>query len=321
MTNVKSVSHIPWLDKHVVVVGDIILDKYIEGYVDRVSPEAPVPVLNEKSERSRLGGAANVALNISRLGGKATLIGVIGDDVEAEKIKSMCTVHKINALLLKDKRPTTVKLRYVTEDGHQLLRVDREKTHHIDQSIQLKIFEHIHDIHHLPYDAMVLADYHKGVITDNVAQMILQNAWANGKPSIVDPKKKPFDIYNNVSVITPNKKEAAEALGLNHRSMDINDLGNALMDKFHLTCCLLTAGPDGMYLFEQNKPVYHIESDVKEVFDVSGAGDTVSAMMALGLGGKMDYINSATWASRAASIAVEHHGTYAPSLEELLNRG
>lgn len=310
----------PWKDKNIAIVGDLILDKYIYGYVDRVSPEAPVLVLNETGIEYRLGGAANVALNVLRLGGRPHLFGAIGNDTMGKKFKvqllEMVGISDAWRTLFELDNPTTIKTRYVSGSHHQLLRVDRERYKELDKAYVQTIFSMIDDG---KYDAIIVSDYNKGVVTELLMD---QMVWASKKkkiPCLVDPSsQKGFRAYSGSSLITPNHKEAATALGVDHTS-DPSTLAEQLQETLAVDNVIVTAGERGMYLNGRAGKAA-VSSRAQEVYDVSGAGDTVISALSLAISCGVSMQMAMKIATCAAGIAISHPGTYAPSFDELIER-
>lgn len=297
-------------DKNILVVGDVMLDKYLIGEVERISPEAPVPVVHIKKENFTAGGAANVANNIRSLNGKVTLIGIIGDDEAGKKLKKILYKNKINfkPIVLEDSS-TIQKIRILSQN-QQLLRIDYENKS-IDS--QNKIIKTIDDLVE-DNDLVVVSDYAKGVIKEKVMNYLKRTAKKLNKKIIVDPKPKNAYLYNNVFLITPNQKEAMEIYG---RDDKINKIGKYLFESLNSNI-LITRGEKGMSLFEKNKKPVHISTKAKSVYDVSGAGDTVIATLSLCIASNLELLISAEIANYAAGIVVGKLGTATVSRKELL---
>jgi D-glycero-beta-D-manno-heptose-7-phosphate kinase len=297
-------------DKRILVIGDVMLDKYIIGDVNRINPEAPVQIVSVSDEKYVPGGAANTANNIDSLGGYVTLIGVCGDDPEANKLESL--LGEVNPILIREKsRKTTQKIRVVSQN-QQLLRVDYEDTHPIlkqtEEKILRYVLENIND-----YDCIVISDYAKGLVTQRLVNEI--NSVAKSKNVIVDPRPDHREFYKGVYLITPNLKEGCELLGLDY-GKDPGELGRLLVDYFGSNI-LLTLGKDGMALFELNGSVKKIPTSAREVYDVSGAGDTVVATTALSLASDADLAQAARIANYAAGIVIGKTGTSTTNIDEL----
>jgi len=306
-------------DARVLVIGDVILDEYIWGDVSRISPEAPVPVVEIINDEKRLGGAANVAHNIASLKGEALLCGVIGDDAYGREV-----MENINALglmtdgIFKDPaRCTSIKTR-VLGHNQQMMRIDREIKNAVDGDITQKILNYLKD-NLSRTDAVIIADYGKGVITPSLMRGITQLTADAGIIIGVDPKPVNFHCYQGIDVITPNHHEA-EAFC----RFEINDqeslvrAGTKMLDELACRSVLITRGKDGMALFENGRNPEFIPTEARKVFDVSGAGDTVIATFCLGLASGMDFLSAATVSNIAAGIVVGEVGTSVVKADELV---
>ncbi len=291
--------------KNILVVGDIMLDKYIFGKVDRISPEAPVQVLEVEKEEYTPGGAANVANNIASLQANASIVGTVGNDNEANILLNELKKRNINTegIFTDKNKPTTRKVRIL---GHkqQLLRIDYEKKEYINKEIENNILNFIKNTTNI--DAIIISDYAKGVITKNLIENI--KTIAQNKIIIVDPKPKHKDLYKNVTLITPNLKEAKEMTDKEENL--INELNSPI---------LVTKGENGMSLLEKDGNITNIPTKAKEVYDVSGAGDTVVATLALALSSNATLKQAATLANHAAGITVGKIGTSTVTIEEIRN--
>ena len=300
----------------VLVVGDAMLDRYWFGAVERISPEAPVPVVrvNPSKEQERLGGAANVAWNVKSLGAKASLLTAIGDDEHGHRLEGLLEKKGIETLFKRDPRlTTTVKLRVIGR-SQQLLRVD------FDQEPDHEVLEDM-----LPsYDkalsvsnAVLFSDYGKGGLT-HIPTMI--EAARNAKlPVLVDPKGSDWSRYRGATVITPNRNELAQVIGAWTSEAQLRERAQALRTSLELEALLVTRSEDGMTLFDAGEPVT-IKADAREVFDVTGAGDTVIATLAVMLASGLSVRDAMPIANRAAGIVVGKFGTAAVSYDELFDR-
>jgi len=305
-------------DSRVLVLGDIILDEYIWGDVSRISPEAPVPVVEILKDEKRLGGAANVVHNVVSLKGQADICGVVGNDIYGKEI-----VKRIKGLglktdgIIKDSdRCTSIKTR-VLGHNQQMVRIDREKKHAIDKQIIQKILEflksRLKDI-----DAVIIADYNKGVITSALVQGVRALTKKNNIILAVDPKPVNFNFYHGVDVISPNHHEAAAFCGFEINNEDsLLKAGRKMLDELNCRSVLITRGKDGMALFEKGKKPELIPTEARKVFDVSGAGDTVIATLCLGLASGMDFKSAAIVSNIAAGIVVGEIGTSVVTVNEL----
>ena len=299
----------------VLVVGDVMLDHYVWGDVSRISPEAPVPVVRVTREEERLGGAANVALNVKTLGAQATLLTVVGDDEPARKLRGLLEMHGVDALLGSDPQLyTIVKLRVIGR-AQQLLRVDFEnQPDHEVLAGMLSDYERA-----LPqHDVVLFSDYGKGGLT-HIPRMI-ELARDAGKPVLIDPKGSDYSRYAGATVITPNRTELAQVIGTWNSEAQLHERAQALREVHHLEGLLLTRSEDGMSLFDadsRDAGHTHVPAQAREVFDVTGAGDTViatlAAMLACGLGLR----EAMPIANRAGGIVVGKFGTASVNYEEL----
>ncbi len=305
----------------VCVIGDIILDRYIWGNVSRISPEAPVPVVDVKMENAMLGGAANVIRNIAALGAKPVLCGVVGRDETGQEI--LFEIEKMgltkDGIVTEDGRITSVKTRVVAHN-QQVVRFDRESRKEISPTSIEKILAYIHDnIHNI--DVIVISDYGKGVISGQIMKGLAALIGPPADRSIilsVDPKTGNFEHYQGVDIITPNHFEAGLFCGM--EIVDEETLlraGNSMLDKLHCRSVLITQGKDGMTLFEKGGKITHIPTVAKKVFDVTGAGDTVIGTISLALAAGLDLKSAAILSNFAAGIVVGEVGTSAVNAKDL----
>lgn len=319
-TKLKSIIH-KFSKAKVLVIGDLILDEFIWGKVERISPEAPVPVVVVSSESFMPGGASNVANNIASLGGNSVVCGVIGEDkgghILAEELKKKAV--DVSGIVIDGQRPTTVKSRIIAHH-QQVVRVDREKMASIDDNLLEQIVSFIRRMID-KVDALVIEDYGKGVITPRLLAEIVPLAKKHKKIITVDPKVSHFSYYQGVTCITPNEKEVEGGSGINIESdEDINKAGKKLLKELSLESVLITLGENGMRLFEKSGAVTHIPTVAQEVFDVSGAGDTVIAAFTLALASGATKQEAAYISNFAAGIVVSKVGTAVVTKEELLER-
>jgi len=299
-------------DITVGVIGDIILDKYLWGDVERISPEAPVPVVDVKKETVSLGGASNVANNIASLDAKAYMIGVVGDDENAKIIENLLKSKNINPVLIKDKsRPTIEKTRIIAV-SQQLLRIDREDRSKLSTGIEDKIINEIKNIKD-EINVFIVSDYGKGVITQRIMDFIK----SLNKPIFVDPKPSNYQLYKNTTILTPNKKEAYESIKAD-KNTDLEFVGRKIMSDLELNQLLITLGGEGMALFEGDK-ILRIPTKAKKVFDVTGAGDTVISVLALARLAGGTWEESASLANTAAGYVVGEIGTATVSRDILID--
>jgi D-beta-D-heptose 7-phosphate kinase/D-beta-D-heptose 1-phosphate adenosyltransferase len=305
--------------KRILVIGDLILDHYIFGNVDRISPEAPVPVVWANQEKFVCGGAANVGLNLVSLGAKVSLCGVLGNDHFGNVLFSLIKKRGISSeLIIRDrKRPTTLKTRIIAHH-QQVVRVDWESVEFLSLELNKKILDKIKKKLN-DFDAIIIEDYGKGVVNPTLIEDLIELC-RKKKIITVDPKEDHFDYYENVTALTPNLKEAQIAANMKIRSKeDIPLLGKIIMERLKLSALLITLGEDGMMLFCDHR-YHHIPAQAQEVFDVTGAGDTVIAVFTLALSCKATYYESALLANFAAGIVVGKLGAAQVDKKELLTR-
>ncbi|MEZ7198651.1 D-glycero-beta-D-manno-heptose-7-phosphate kinase [Pseudodesulfovibrio karagichevae] len=308
----------------VMIIGDLMLDHYLIGGVERISPEAPVPVVQVKDESYLLGGAGNVARNIADLGGKPLLIGAVGTDRNGEVLEDLCGQAGLSTRLIQDKeRPTTVKTRIIAHN-QQVVRVDQERVGPLSSAEMDTLFVILEE--NLPdYPVIILSDYGKGFISREFMDRFMPMVQGRSTPPLVlvDPKTVNYDLYQNVDLLTPNTKEASEGANLPVSGREsIIEAGRAIFRRLHCRNLLITLGPDGMALFEGEGYIRHIPTFARKVFDVTGAGDTVIATTALGLAAGMDLLTACTLANYAAGVVVAQVGaaTASPAdLEETVN--
>jgi len=298
----------------ILILGDIILDEYLKGSVDRVSPEAPVPVLKPESREIRLGGASNVASNVKSLGSQVELIGVIGRDDSGREVRNLLKERSIKSSLVVSDKTTVNKLR-LSAGQQQLLRLDMEGvfTKKDWSSVKANFSKKLSKV-----GAVILSDYGKGTLLDAPTLIKLAN---NKKiPVFVDPKGEDFNKYKGAHAITPNFLEFSKVVGKVSSEKDLNNKAQDLIKKLSLNVLLITRGQEGMTLFEKNRGKVvrtDFPTEAKDVFDVSGAGDTVIASLASGLASGLELSDSVRLANIAAGIVVGKSGTASPSLAEL----
>jgi len=301
----------------IAVVGDIMLDDYLIGTVERVSPEAPVPVVLIKKEKFVLGGAGNVINNLSTLGVKTYCYGMVGDDIDGDKLlRSMKKIGvEISGIIKSEERPTIVKRR-ILGGNQQLLRIDWEDSTNIDDLLEEAILENIrNNINNI--DAIILSDYNKGVLTPRLSREIIKLAKQNNKIITVDPKPSNIKNYVGASSMTPNKKEAFLCLK-NSENMDINEVGTDIRDMLKLENLLITRSEEGVSLYDDNG-VTNIPTFAKEVFDVTGAGDTVISVYTLSKAAGASWEEAAKIANTAAGIVVGKIGTSTATKEQIID--
>ena len=303
----------------IAVLGDVMLDEFCWGKVDRISPEAPVPVVQVKKETWRPGGAANVAANIVSMGAKAHIFGIIGDDGSGRRLTEQLKSNNISTegLVIDSGRRTSVKTRILGQN-QQMLRVDREYTEPIDYQRQKSILTVLMDMSD-ELDGIVISDYAKGVIVEDLFKEIIAKFKKKGKFVAVDPRQKNFPFYKNQTIITPNVKEAQEALGrILETDEDIMKGGIDLLKNTGSDAILITRSEKGMSLFEKGKKPVTIPTRAIDVFDVTGAGDTVISTLSLGIGAKCSMVEAAEVANLAAGVVVGVVGTATATQEDVL---
>lgn len=304
--------------KRIAVIGDLMLDRYIWGSVSRISPEAPVPVIDMETEQARLGGAANVARNIKSLGGEPLLVGVIGADNSGKQLYDIIRENNFapEGVVVDPSRPTTVKTRVIAHSQH-VVRIDREQKADISYTIQKKIIDVLR-LNINSIDGIIIEDYNKGVVVKDLIRQIIALANETNKPVTVDPKFNNFFEYNTVTVFKPNRKEAEEALGIRLRTDDeIIHAGKLMMERLHAHNVLLTLGEHGMSLFEPGGEVSHVPTKARNVADVSGAGDTVISTLTMTLVGGASIKEAAALANHAGGIVCGYVGIVPINKEEL----
>ncbi len=305
-------------DARVLILGDIMLDEYMYGSVDRISPEAPVPVVNISSSKILLGGAANVAANICSLGGEALLLGTVGDDEAASKISQLLKSEKISDdLLVTDlTRRTTIKTRIIAH-GQQIVRADREDRHEVNPDIEKEIISRFLSVAD-DIQAVIISDYGKGVINQSLLEKLMSVCLEKNIFVAVDPKETHFNNYQRVSLITPNHHEAGFAYGRRiHSEKDLIEVGNGLLKRLKAKSILITRGPDGMSLFTEDSEPTHIPTFAKKVYDVTGAGDTVIAVFVAATCAGADLVESAIVANAGAGLTVGEIGTATVTTDDL----
>lgn len=305
-----------------LVVGDIVLDHYIWGRVSRISPEAPVPVVNVTRENLLLGGATNVVNNIHALGGSVRVCGVIGNDEPGRQIVHLLRSQGIrtDGLIVEQDRPSSIKTRVIAH-SQQVVRFDRETKNKIEKDTHRRIFEYVTQQVREGLDAIVISDYCKGVVTKELVRDIVRLAKKHDLIVSVDPKVTHFGIYSNVTILTPNANEAS--IGSRIEIVDERSLlkaGALLLKKLKCKAVLITRGEQGMSLFEHGGKITHIPTVAQEVFDVTGAGDTVISALTLAMAAGADAVEAAILSNYAAGIVVGVVGTATVKPDELKKR-
>ncbi len=306
-----------WAGKRVLVVGDVMLDEYIWGEVERISPEAPVPVVRVKGRSWTAGGAANVAHNVAALGGSVELVGLIGRDQQGKLLKRVMERAGIGTggLIVSSSRPTVTKSRILA--GHQqVVRIDTEQPGRIAAPERREAIMRAKALAG-SVDAVIIEDYSKGLLDQEMIDRLIGLSLARDCPVVADPNENQRYRYRGATLVTPNRKEALVVSGL-PRETPTAELGRHLLRRWGPRALLITLGEDGMCLFERRKKPFFIPTVAREVFDVSGAGDTVVGTLALALAAGADFSSAAELANRAAGIVVGKLGTATASASELL---
>lgn len=314
---VESVSGI-----RVLLLGDIMLDRYWFGDANRISPEAPVPVVGLKSEKLAAGGAANVAGNLVGLGAAVTLCGMVGDDEGGRLLLSCLESSGIptSGLLVSDRRPTTVKTRVVASH-QQVVRVDREESGPLIGADYGTLNDRLEELIGL-HDIVLLSDYAKGFLSPEFVRRVIDLAASARRRVIVDPKGRDYSKYHGASVLTPNNREAVEATGASgDDEQSLISGGRTLISELGLEALLITRGEHGMLLLEGGGTEHRLAATARDVFDVTGAGDTVIAALTAAIASGVSLPDAAAFANLSAGIVVEHFGTTSISKEMLLGGG
>lgn len=303
----------------ILVVGDVMLDRYYYGEVTRISPEAPVPINHVTSIKDTLGGSANVAHNLALLGAKTSIAGFAGSDYHCQTLLDKFTRAGIEYRgIIRRDAPTTTKLRVI--GGHQqMLRLDFEDTEPVGDQYAERLLDFVYQALQNGLDAVIISDYGKGACTEEVCTRIIESCADMAVPVFVDPKGIAWEKYAGADYITPNFKELNAVLPKPIRNRDeyIEQAAQFVMDKFHIKNVLATRSEYGMSLVQPDEGIVHIPTKAQEVFDVSGAGDTVIGVFALGMAGGLKPFEAAYLANLAASVVVGKLGTYAVSNAEL----
>jgi D-beta-D-heptose 7-phosphate kinase/D-beta-D-heptose 1-phosphate adenosyltransferase len=303
----------------VLCIGDVMLDRFVSGRVNRISPESPVPVLSISETKVFPGGAANVARNIASLGGACTLVSVVGQDAVAAELRD--TLHQVGTIrcefCVSAERRTSEKIRFVA-NGQHMLRADAEVTAPVSAATVRELLDSVGKLAPL-HDVMVLSDYAKGLLTDEIVRACIDIAHRHMLPIVVDPKSVKLGRYAGATVITPNSKEVMDATGIDPTEDDprAEAAGASILRSSGVEAVLLTRAHRGMTLMGGSRPALHIKASAREVFDVVGAGDTVIATLALGLGAKIDLAEAARLANFAAGVVVGKRGTATVTQTEL----
>lgn len=308
-----------WGGHRILVLGDVMLDEYWWGNVSRISPEAPVPVVEIVKESIKLGGAANVALNVKALGDDPILVGVVGEDRNGERMMSALNEVQIkgDGIFLDNPRMTTTKTRVIAHN-QQVVRADRENTEEISEELTAKIMRFVKE--KMPdISGIIISDYGKGMITSALLSRLIQLCRQNRVFVAVDPKDTHFINYREVSLITPNHHEAGFVYGKRIRNDDIlKEVGWGLLEKLKVEALLITRGEKGMSLFEADRTLTHFPTRAREVYDVTGAGDTVISAFTCAVAAEANFREATLISNHAAGLVVADIGTAQAGKEELI---
>ena len=302
----------------ILIVGDVMLDRYLWGSVNRISPEAPVPIVNINKTTLALGGAANVAANVAGLGANPILVGITGKDAEARILSEILEQSNISSeFLIKLKgRQTTTKTRLVAHNQH-VVRFDHETIEPVSENeiniVSKQIENILEDV-----EVIIISDYAKGFLTKLLLTRLITSARSKNKIILVDPKGKDFSKYKGATVLTPNRREAADATNIDENEQNlIAKAGKKLLEDISLEALLITQGERGLALLQKDSEIFHLEASAREVYDVTGAGDTVIASFAVAIAAGANYFEAAKFANISAGLVVEQLGTTAITLEML----
>lgn len=313
----QAISRFP--ERQVLVVGDLMLDNFIWGEVNRISPEAPVPVVEVREESQLLGGSANVAHNVASLGGQALVAGVIGDDIAGQELLKLFGQIAVptTGLICEDGRPTTVKTRIIAHH-QQVVRFDREWRAPLREETVRGILAFIKET--LPnLHGIIVSDYAKGVVTREFLDVLRELIAGRPLPVVVDPKVQHAELYRSFTMVTPNHHEASQMSGIPIRDIEtLIQAGKSLLAQLACETVLITRGKEGMSLFHRDGPIVHIPTVAQRVYDVTGAGDTVIAAVTLGLVAGLSPEEAALLANLAAGVVVGEVGTAVVSAAQLM---
>ncbi|MDQ3633949.1 MAG: D-glycero-beta-D-manno-heptose-7-phosphate kinase [Acidobacteriota bacterium] len=303
-------------DQKVLIFGDVMLDQYLIGDAERISPEAPVPVVKLLENKFIPGGAANVAANVAGLGGEPILVGVIGDKDDGMDVFDALRKKNVSGdyLFLSRERPTTIKTRVIA-NKQQIARVDRETSAELSRFEEEKVWE-IFETLIINSDILIISDYGKGTVSENICPRLITKANKLNIKILIDPKGNNYNKYKAASLMTPNKNESINALDSLSRNFEKDFNLIELVKELKIEAILVTEGQKGMTLYEKNKN-YKLEAKARKVFDVTGAGDTVIAVMALAVAAGADYFTAAYISNIAAGLVVEEVGTSVVDFENL----
>lgn len=307
---------------HILVIGDVMIDSYLWGKVNRISPEAPVPIISTTGRENRLGGAANVALNIQSLGATPILCSVIGNDEAGDSFKQLLEENHLPAegIVASSKRKTTIKTRIISQNQH-LLRVDEEESHPLEEDLERRMKSHFQSLlESYKIDAVIFEDYDKGAITPEMIRYTVDLANQKGIPTLVDPKKRNFMSYEGVTFFKPNFKEFNEGLKLEIKNTDQAGILKAAKDfqvQQKISILMVTMAEKGVFIGNGERH-HFIPAEIRDIADVSGAGDTVISVSALCLAAGLDAQHVARIANMAGGLVCEHPGVVPINKQELL---
>lgn len=313
MTNISG-----FKDARVLVVGDVMLDRYCWGTVSRISPEAPVPIVLLHRETTSPGGAANVAANVAKLGGKSSVIGFVGQDQDGDILRSSIRDLGIDhgGLISSESRRTIVKTRILAH-GQQVVRLDREESVAISDEDEKRLLASVHEALGL-FDLVIISDYGKRSLSDSAMMEIIDLCRKADTPVLADPKGKHFSKYAGATILTPNRREAAEACKLDESDPElVSKAGHQLLEEYRFDNVLITESENGMTIFSRGGDSFHFGTAAQEVFDVTGAGDTVIASLGIAIAAGLPLVEAVKISNVAAGISVKHIGTVAVTFDEL----
>lgn len=307
----------------VVVYGDVMLDEFVWGDVTRISPEAPVPVVDIRRESVHLGGAANVLANLVALGAHASVVGVVGQDQAGERLRAELrratnVEHADESLIVDESRPSTIKTRIIAHN-QLVVRADRERRTPVEAAVEARLISVLQNALK-EADAFVVSDYDKGAVTPRVLGQILPLAYERGIPVLVDPKIRNFAAYRPATLVTPNHHEALRLTGIeDHTDEALKTAAHLIRERLRCESVLITRGERGMMLLEKDREPIYVETAAREVYDVTGAGDTVIATLSAALSAGATMLEAAILANHAAGIVVGKVGTATASADEIID--